>query len=195
MINYDELYANLISVTKAVVGNRLSTTNTQTGTTPTVYKHYSSRPKPNLPYITINIDDTILPSGWLLHAGIDDETDKPVYTVLYEIFVTWRCYGTNSRSILQQLQTSFSMPSVRQAMNSTNIEVGISKRGTIIDSPDLLSTEWQEGATMSGVSFYINDTEEDPLEVGTIIEKMSADGLLKTGATGDIPVEIRVNNP
>lgn len=195
MLDYDKMYEGLIQVTKDIVGTLLSTTPLQTGTTPSVFRDRTGRPQPDTNYITLDLENTILPSGWLLNSYVDDNNNSlPTYEILYEVFFTWRCFGKNSQSILQQFHSFLSTPTVRDTIRSSTPDLGFHNRGEVLSTPTLVSTDFLEGASMT-VSFYVIDTLVDPLQTGDYIVSAEGEGTLKTGVNGDILVPIAVNLP
>lgn len=194
MLNYDLMYNGLIATTKAVVGNRLSTTPTETGTTPSVSRARTGRPQVDTPYITIDLGNTIQPLGEVLDAYLDEDTQLPTYEILHEVFFTWRCYGEDSESILQQFRSSLVTPYTINNILSTTGGLAIHIRGDVIPTPTLLSTRFREGSKLT-CSFYIVDKFSDPYQEGDYAITLKGDGNLVTGVDGDIPVPIDVTKP
>lgn len=194
MLDYDSMYRGLIQTTKDTVGGLLSTTPLQTGTTPSVSRERTGRPQPDTPYITLDLESTILPSGWLLNSYVDETSGLPTYEILYEVFFTWRCFGKNAQSILQQFHSFLSTPTVRDQIRATTPDLGFHNRGEVLSTPSLVTTDYLEGATLT-VSFYCIDTLVDPLQTGDYILSAEGEGKLITGINGDILVPIAVNLP
>lgn len=194
MLDYDKMYEGLIEVTKLSVGSSLSTMKTQTSTTPSVFRARTGRPQPDLPYITLDLESTILPSGWLLNSYVDSVSNLPTYEIFYEVFFTWRCFGDNSMGILQQLHSYLSAPSVQGAIREKTPDLGFHNRGEVLSTPSLATTDYLDSASLT-VSFYCTDTIVDPLQTGDYILSLEGEGTLITGKNGDIPVPIAVNLP
>mgnify|MGYP003648504706 CR=1 FL=1 len=194
MLNYELMYKGLIDFTKAVVGSRLSETQLQVGTTPSVSKARTSRNEVGTPYITIDLGRTIEPLGHLKNAYLDEITNLPTYEKFYEVFFTWRCYGKDSESILQQLQGSLSLPFAMNYICTNTGGLTLHDRGSIIPAPTLLSTKYREGANITA-SFYITDVIVDTLQEGDYIVTIDGDQCLVSGAGGDIESPFEVTKP
>lgn len=194
MLNYELMYKGLLDFTKEVVGSRLSTTPLTTGTTPSVFKARTSRGEVDSPYITLDLGQTIEPLGHLKNAYLDEITNLPTYEKFYEVFFTWRCYGKDSESILQQLQGSLSLPFAMNYICTNTGGLTLHERGSITPSPTLLSTKYREGANLTA-SFYITDVIVDPLQEGDYIITVEGDECLISGAEGDIESPFEVTKP
>jgi hypothetical protein len=194
MLNYELMYKGLIDVTKTVVGSRLSTTPLETGTTPSVSKARTGRPQVDSPYITIDLGATIQPLGEVLDSYLDSDIGLPTYEILHEVFFTWRCYGDESESILQQFRSSLVTPYTINNILSTTGGLAIRDKGAVIPSPTLLSTRYREGSRLT-CSFYIVDKFTDPYQEGDYAISLKGDGKLITGVNGDIPLPIDVTKP
>jgi len=194
MLDYELMYKGLIDTTKTVVGHRLSTTPLATGTTPSVSKARTGRPQVNTPYITIDLGATIQPLGETLDSYLDCDTGLPTYEILYEVFFTWRCYGENAESILQEFRSSLITPYTLNNILNTTGGLAVRNKGTVSSSPSLLSTRYREGSVLR-CSFYIVDKITDPYQQGDYLTTLKGDGKLITGVNGDIPVPIDVTKP
>lgn len=189
MLDRDLIAEGLITAIKDIVGTQLSTLTNPTGTTPAVIKARSRGPKPDLPYMTVDVANFILPSGWLLESYFDDDNVRN-YDILYEMFVDIKCFGDKSQDILQALHSSLSLSAITERISTLALGASVQQQGDVINTPDLLSTDYQEGATLT-VSFYIVDTIVDP--TGTSLERILdvvAQGTLITGVNGDIIIDI-----
>lgn len=194
MLDYELMYKGLIDTTKAVVGHRLSTTPLATGTTPSVSRARTGRPQVDTPYITIDLGATIQPLGEVLDSYLDCDTGLPTYEILHEVFFTWRCYGEDSESILQQFRSSLVTPYTINNILSTTGGLALRDKGAVIPSPTLLSTRYREGSRLT-CSFYIVDKFTDPYQEGDYAVSLKGDGKLITGVNGDIPIPIDVTKP
>ena len=184
MLDYELMYKGLIDVTKTVVGSRLSTMPLETGTTPSVSKARTGRPQADSPYITIDLGATIQPLGEVLDNYLDVDTQLPTYEILHEVFFTWRCYGKDAESILQQLRSSLVTPYTIHSILSTTGGLALREKGAVTPSPTLLSTRYREGSKLT-CSFYIVDKFTDPSQEGDYITRVQGDGKLITGKNGD----------
>ena len=178
-----------VGVVKDLIGSRLSTLTNPSGTTPAVVKSREGGYKPDLPYVSVDVANFILPSGWLLHSYFD-ESNVMTYEVLYEIFVDFKCFGEDSQEILQEFHSFLSIPIITEKIQTDVFGASVQQQGDVINTPDLLSTDFEEGATLT-TSFYIIDTIQDPAGLGVErILNVTGTGTIKTGVNGDITVSI-----
>lgn len=187
MLDYELMYKGLIDVTKTVVGSRLSTMPLETGVTPSVSKARTGRPQVDSPYVTIDLGATIQPLGEVLDSYLDTTTNLPTYEILHEVFFTWRCYGKDAESILQQFRSSLITPYTIHKILRTTGGLALREKGAVTPSPTLLSTRYREGSRLT-CSFYIVDKFTDPHQEGDYITRIKGDGELVTGKNGNILV-------
>lgn len=191
MIDFDFIKGGIVKQTKELVGHRLSTIETDTGTEPTVIQARQGGHKPDLPYIEVDISSVILPSSWLYNKYVSDDEDL-VHEIVYEVFIDWRAYGTGSLSILQELKSLLSIETVRHRVQQ-EIQGTLVLQGDVRSTPDLLSTKYQEGALATN-SFYVLDTLIDPnSDLGFIEAVTNTNGTLVTGVNGDINISFDVD--
>lgn len=193
MLDYDNIKTQLVQLTKDLVGNNLATITNPNGNTPAVIRARQGGGKPDMPFVTVDVSSTILPSGWLLNRYFD-ENDIDTFEVMYEIFCDFRCYGEGSQQILQQMHSLLSLSNTRARLGSLLDTAALVEQGTVISTPDLLSTDYQEGALLT-ISLYIVDVFQDPLQNGDFILAAEATGNLITGVDGDIIVDVDTQTP
>lgn len=187
MVDVDSIHSELVKFTRSIVGNRLSTlpkTNI-----PAVIKSRENGYKPDLPYIVIDKGSLILPNHFVLNKYMDENCDI-YYEVLYKITFDWKCYGENSNAILSELQSMWSVERVRDKLYSDVSAMTIIDKGSVFNTPDLLSTKFEEGARVTN-GFYVIDCFKDPLQEDQFIEAIrDINGTLITGVNGDIDVVV-----
>lgn len=189
MLDRDLIGNAFVGIVKDLVGSRLATLTNPLGTTPAVIKAREGGYKPDLPYMTVDVANFILPSGWLLHSYFD-ESNVMTYEVLYEMFVDFKCFGNPAQEILQEFHSYLSIPAITSKIQVDVFGSSLQQQGDVISTPDLLSTKFEEGATLT-TSFYIIDTIQDPTGIGIErILNVTGTGTLKTGVNGDITVNI-----
>lgn len=193
MLDEDLIENALVGFVKEMVGSDLATITNPSGTTAAVIKARSGGPRPDLPYITVDVTNFILPSGWLLHQYFN-ESDELTYEVLYEMFVDFKCFGDQSKDIMRKFHRYLSIPELSDKIKADVFGASIQQQGTVLNTPDILSTDFEEGATLT-VSFYIIDTITNPLQEGDYILDIMGDGNLVTGVNGDLSVDIDVTAP
>lgn len=189
MLDRGAITAGLIQIVRDIVGSQLSTYEVDGNDIPAVVSARLEGWKLDLPFMTVDVNNFILPSGWLLHSYFDD-TDTMTYEILYEMFVDFKCFGNGSQDILRRLHSSFSMSPIRGRITDEVFGASVQIQGEVISTPDLLSTNYEEGATLTS-SFYIIETLQDPTgEVLETIEDVVGQGTLITGVDGDIIIDI-----
>lgn len=188
MIDESALETALVQIVKTFVGADLATITNSGGTTPAVIKARQDGPKPDLPYITVDVRNFIMPSGWLANHYVDDSNNLK-YEILYEMFVDIRCYGNNSSNILRKFHSYLSIPEVVPYIENLMSGAKVHQQGEIIDIPSVLSTDFEESASLTS-SFYIIDEITDPVNTTDLLHNVNAEGTVITGVDGDIIVNI-----
>lgn len=193
MLDEDLIENALVGVVKDLVGAKLATITNPSGTTPAVIKARSNGPRPDLPYITVDVNNFIQPSGWLLHKYFDG-SDQLNYEFLYEMFVDFKCFGDQSKDIMREFRAYLSIPELSDKFKTDVFGASVQNVGSVLNTPDILSTDFEEGATLT-VSFYIIDTLTNPEQEGDYILDINGNGDLKTSVNGDVSVDIDVSAP
>jgi hypothetical protein len=156
------IYPALISSVRDSVGSQLATYTVQGSTTqvPAVIKKRQKGPRPELTYVTVDIESTKMPSGWLLSSDLEydpfEDSYTATYQVLYEMYVGFECYGKNSHGILQQYLSEYCIPDgIRYSLQD---QAGMSsqKLGEVKIIPRLINTDWEERAKLI-ISYYVHD--------------------------------------
>lgn len=170
---------SLIAVVRDLVGTRLSTLPTQSGTTPSVISNRSGVPKPNHPYAVVD-HIGLNKIGYSTRASyLDsnfDEVDEFDYTGRFLI----QFNGNNTSDVLSicselkdRLFTSKGKRSF--TLRTDGINVGILSVSDIDFIPTRLSTEFEEVARLtidlSLRSLIVDETTE-------VIESVDVDGKL-----------------
>lgn len=155
-LDYDNIYSAIRTSIVDTVGSRLSTLSSPSGSYPSIIRDRQDGVRPPLPYITIDIEDTILPSGWLLDTTVDDNGET-CYTILYEVFVGVKAFGDESKSILQEYHSLYCISD--GVRNQLRADAGLAphKMDTVKHIPDFLNTNHEE-RNLLRLSFYVHDT-------------------------------------
>jgi len=155
LIDYNGFYTELIGAVSDMVGCSLSTIRTETGTRASVIRRRTNAPRPNTTFITVDVEDTWLPSGWLLDERLNDD-NNPEYTILLEMQTVIRCYGKDATQILQGLTSYMTLPNFRARMKDST-GASISSQGNVRSIPQILSTDYEERSEII-VRWLIHDT-------------------------------------
>lgn len=159
MINYDQVYSTFIGIARDVVGSELSTS----GSNPSVMrarqtgKKTRTGPKPDYPYISVDILATRRPAGWLIEQSMPDENTHR-YENVKELLINYTVYGGDSRAIAEDLEFSFSTDQILERVRSeTSGQVRVTEG--IIEVPQLLSTSYNESSSFN-LTFAITDVKD-----------------------------------
>jgi hypothetical protein len=154
-LDYDNIFDAIRQSIVDTVGNRLSTINTVDGDIPAIIRERQDGTRPDLPYVTVDIEDTILPSGWLLDTTVQEDGSVR-YTILYEIFVAVKAYGDDSKSIMQEYHSLYCIAD--GVRNQLRADAGLAphRMDTVQHVPDFLNTNHEE-RNLLRVSFYVHD--------------------------------------
>lgn len=155
MIDYDGFYKSLIETIADTVGCSLSTINTGTGTRPSVIRERTNAPRPDATFITVDIDRTWTPSGWLLDQKLNAD-NNPEYTIMLAMQTVIKGYGRDSTQILQSLSSYMTLPNLRNRIKEST-GASISSQGEVRSIPQILSTDYEERSEII-VRWLIHDT-------------------------------------
>lgn len=155
-LDFDNIYRAIKDSIVNSVGTRLSQMNTPSGTVPSVIRDRQDGVRPQLPYMSIEIEDVTLPSGWLLNTEVL-ESGEVCYTMLYEIFVAVKCFGDDSKSILQDYHTRYCIDDGVRHQLQADAGLASHKIAMLKHIPDYLNTNHEE-RNLFRVSYYVHDT-------------------------------------
>lgn len=156
-LDLDNIYRALRTSISNSVGSRLSQISPPNGSPyPAIIKARQDGTRPNLHYITMDIEDTIPLSTNGLHTTVDDQTGETIYTLLYEVYVCLQCYGDEALSILQDYQTYFMIDDGVRYQLQADAGLASQKLGKVKSIPDFLQTNHEERSQLR-MSFYVHD--------------------------------------
>ena len=156
-LDYDGILDKFILVAREALPTQLSLIG-PSGTLPAVIRARQKGPKPDYPYVTIDVLDTIEESGWLTNTHIDSNDDTVVETNK-QLLLNYRVYGGNAINIANILHGFFRLNRVLGDVRNT---LGGSVVSTLdIDQlPILLADDFLESASFN-IIFNITDTFVD----------------------------------
>lgn len=186
------IYPALIQSVRDSIGSSLYQFNTPNGAYPAIIRKRSDGPRPQLPYVTVDIENIRLPSGWLLNTEVEDTGSGIITThqILYEVFVCFECYGDNSTPLLQQYHSEFNVPDgVRSQLKD---DAGMSSQyfGQVVSIPEFISTNYEERAKLE-ISFYVHDVIT---RTSTYVEAINGSGTF-VDFEGNVLKTININVP
>lgn len=159
MIDYYQIYRTFIGIARDTVGSELSTS----GSYPSVIRSRQTGaktkpgPKPDFPYVTVDILTTGRPGGYLIEQSMpDDNTIR--YENVKEILINYTVFGGNSKAIAEDLEFFFSTDVILERVRSeTSGQVRVTD--DIIEIPQLLSTSYSESSSFN-LTFAITDVKD-----------------------------------
>ncbi len=190
-LDFDNIYGAIRSSIENTVGNRLSKLTTPQGTYPSIIRERQDGVRPDLPYMTMDITDVSLPSGWILDTTVEDTTGIVTYTILYEIFVDVKSFGEDSKSIMQDYHSRYCIDAGVRYQLQADAGLASHKMDTIKNIPDFLNTNHEE-RNLLRLSFYVHDT----IVLGGYADSLTGEGqFLDEDGNILIDVILDINNP
>jgi hypothetical protein len=156
-IDYDAILDKFILVAQEALPTELSLIGVS-GTLPAVIRSRQDGAKPDYPYATIDVLDTIDESGWLYSETINSN-DETVYETNKQLLLNYRVYGGNAVNIAQKLHGFFRLNRVLGDIISTT-GGSVVTVDDVDQSPILLADTYLESATFN-ITFNITDTFVD----------------------------------
>lgn len=138
--------------------------------------------KPDQPFITAYVQQTLTPYGWLLDKYIDDQ-DRTCYLVAMQVNVMLSCYGKGSHAIVTELKQRLEFDDNRDLLEQLT-GARLSDSGAMPNNYDYLNTDHEQYTPLL-ISLVLNSVVVDP--TGGIIEKVILDGQLKYSESDPIP--------
>lgn len=158
-INYDAILDKFILVAQEALPTQLSLIGVSANL-PAVIRARQDGPKPDYPYATIDVLDTVDESAWLGSENIDSN-DLTVYETNKNVLLNYRVYGGNAVSIAQRLHGFFRINRVLGGIRSTT-GGSVVTVDDVDQLPILLADTYLESASFN-IVFNITDTFVDTL--------------------------------
>lgn len=158
-LDIDNIYDSVRDTIIYAVGNRLSKLNTPSGQIPAIIRAREDGLKPEHTYITVDVEDIKLPSGWLLDSDTDSTTGKTKFTILYEVYIATTAYGDVSKSVLQEYHARLCFDEAIRAILQDKVGMSIHKLSEIKNIPTLIKTNHEERSLLR-LRCYIHDIIE-----------------------------------
>lgn len=168
-----------------VIGHRLSQDKNGRPNVIVAYPSDNSNDKglkPDLPFITAYVQNTLSPYGWLLDKYIDDQ-DRTCYVVAFQVNVMLSAYGKGSHGIITELKQRLEFDDNRDLLEQLT-GARLFDTGAMPNNYDYLNTDHEQYTPLL-ISLVLNSVIIDP--TGGIIEKVILDGQLKYSDIQTIP--------
>ncbi len=180
-----EIENGLVKLLVHIIGERLAKDKNGRPNVIVTYPSDNSNDKglkPDQPFISLYVQNTTTPYGWLLDKYID-ELDRTCYVIAMQVNVMVSCHGKDSHGIITELKQRLEFDDNRDLLeNMTGTR--LSDTGAMPNNYDYLNTD-NEQFTPLLISLVVNSVIIDP--TGGIIEKVIVDGQLKYSELQTIP--------
>jgi hypothetical protein len=158
-LDYDAILDKFILVAQEALPTGLSLIGVG-GNLPAVIRARQEGSKPDYPYATIDVLDTVDESGWLYSETINSN-DETVYETNKQLLLNYRVYGGNAVSIAQKLHGFFRLNRVLGDIRNT-LGGSVVTVDDVDQLPILLADTYLESASFN-IIFNITDTFIDTL--------------------------------
>jgi hypothetical protein len=189
-LDYDGILDKFILVAQEALPTELSLIGINSDL-PAVIRARQTGPKPDYPYVTIDVLDTIDESGWLTNTHIDTNDDTVVETNK-QLLINYRVYGGNAINIANSLYGFFRLNRVLGDVRST-LGGSVVSTSDIDQLPILLADEFLESASFNLI-FNITDTFTDT-SGSDAFDKVNLDGELFDSAGSPVLPNISITVP
>ena len=147
-IDYTAIKGKFISIVRDGVGSSLSLIGQVGSQYPAVIKRRPDGPKPNYPYIDVDIISTRDEGGWASNQGVDDNGDL-YYETHKELLINFRCYGGDAMTIMNLLvgyvrQQHLVQDDIRATLGGSIVQVF-----DLTSMPIQLTDKWVESTDFS----------------------------------------------
>ena len=192
-IDYTGIRNKFISITRAAVGSSLSTIGPVGGEIPAVIRRRADGPKPDYPFIDLDILDTADEGSWESNHGVDDNGDL-FWETHKQILITLKCYGGDAMDIMNDLhgylrQAHLVQDDLRSTLSGSLVAVD-----NVRLTPIRLTDKFIDGAEINLV-FNVVDRITDTTTVGGEITSITALGELFRAEDDPAPLPVTITAP
>jgi len=189
-IDYDGILDKFILIAQEALPTQLSSIGVS-GTLPAVIRQRQIGPKPDYPYVAIDVLDTIDESSWLLEERLNANDEVEVDTTKV-LLINYRVYGGNAVKIINDLYGFFRLNRVLGDITKT-LGGSVVETLDIDQLPVLLADKFIESASFN-LTFNIVDTFVDTTG-SDHFDKVVLDGELFRHRTDPAPLDIDITVP
>lgn len=191
----NELITPTIKTIKDLIGNQLSQSPTQTGTTPSVIRLRSNTPQPSFPYASVTYLNARQVGIQERHSYLDDNEDE-ITEFDFIVKVVVRVHdseGGDSLGILENLRhlllTSKGKRIIRENFNNASL---LSVSSTTL-FPSFMVTDYEESSRLI-LDFWVRSVVVD--ETSDVIENVDINGEVYDDYDQDYPpININIKAP
>ena len=108
-IDEDIVTRAFINMVKTAIGTSLAEVGATGAKTPAVIKTRVGKRAPDYPYVVVKLEDRISKSPHLMHSEVSD-ADLTSYNRIESFMYSFRCYGTDSINIINNLHQYLTIP-------------------------------------------------------------------------------------
>ena len=169
-IDYNAIRSKFISIVRTGVGSSLSLSGQTGNQHASVIKRRPDGPKPDYPYVDVDVVSTQDEGGWISHQGVDDNGDL-FYETHKQLLINFRCYGGDAMTIMNDLVGYIRQVHIVQEDLRTTLEGSIVQVFDITSIPIQLSDKWLESSDFNIVFNIVDrivDTDPDRGEIGVV---------------------------
>lgn len=191
-LDTNEIETGMVKLLVDIMRHRLST---DANGRPNVIKAYpfdgsnEKGLKPEQPFMTVHVESTTTPYGWLLDRYVDDENHH-CYVVAFKIPVVLTAYGRGSHNIITELKQRLEFDSTRNKID-TLTGTRLLDSGYLPNNYDYMNTDYQPFTPLT-IDLVCNSVMVDKSDEGGVIERIIADGQL-VYAYDQIPPEYEIH--
>lgn len=160
MIDYDAMHDKVITIARTAVGSRLSLIGPTGGQFGAVIKERANAPRPDFPYLTVDLTDTKDEGGWESNRGINSGSGLLFSETHKNVMLQLVCWGDDSMSIMNELSGYLRMSHIVQSDLRDNLGASLIDVSSITTIPIKMEDKWVESNSMS-VTLNIVDKYED----------------------------------
>ena len=192
-IDYDAIRSKFISIVRTGVGSSLSLSGQTGNQYASVIKRRPDGPKPDYPYVDVDVVSTQDEGGWVSHQGVDDNGDL-FYETHKQLLINFRCYGGDAMTIMNDLVGHMRQVHIVQDDLRTALEGSIVQVFDVTSIPIQLSDKWIESSDFNLV-FNVVDRITDTASGYGEIDIVHLDGELFRDELDDTPLPITIDAP
>jgi hypothetical protein len=198
MIDFNLISSELVRVAREYVGDYLSFSTSNTNhRIPSIIVERPIRSKPDYPYVTVDLLDTIPTNNKIENISFDPDTEKGSYRKSYSLLYQYTVYGSNKDlklkaiSIAHELTKAFMLPDVRNELQC-NACISIETVSGVENTPQQINAgEWLEVALFTLVITTYDAIESD----SGAIDKVNYEGRLFRGQDDPNPLPLDITLP
>jgi hypothetical protein len=188
MIDVDGIASKFVQIAREPTYTPTLSVDTDSGFKNVFKARPVSTPKPDYPYIVVDITEIRQENGWLFRQYVNP-SDEVVYETHYELLVAYHIYGEGAKAIANQLEGYFRFNRVRDDL--TTVTGGkLVQKLPIEQLPKRLADKFVDSAIFN-IVFAITDTSIDSQE--GIIDNLNIDGELHRYVGDPDPLEADIS--